>query len=379
MPSVLNVGTDDVLISQLKHHPKNANVGNVDAIKESLATNGFFGRVLVNKRTMHILAGNHRVKAAKELGWKKVPVEFVDVDAEAELRILLVDNKTARMGVDDDEKLLEILEELNTYEGGLSGTGYNDDDMSFLQDIINGEDEPLERTSRVSEVEEEEYDARETPWHYMHTKFPSDNDWGIPTLDLNQQARSVMTPIITWGAISRKKQFGGTYNMYTEDRRWENLWKDPTPIVKSGCTALTELNYSTNNDYADIQVLYDIYRKRWLSRYWQSYGIQIYVDLNLATDHFDKALIGVPQGWGAYASRFNVMFDRGTDVMEYQLAVAKERAGSTPLLVMLIGGGGKAKDYCRKNGYIWVPEQIEVNTGKTKNAIIIGEEERENV
>jgi len=99
----------------------------------------------------------------------------------------------------------------------------------------------------------------------------------------------------------------------------------------------------------------------------------------LATDHFDKALIGVPQGWGAYASRFNVMFDRGTEVMEYQLSVARERAGSTPLLVMLIGGGGKAKDYCRKNGYIWVPEQIEVNTGKTKNAIMIGEEERENV
>lgn len=84
MARSLNVSTETVDIQWLKHHPRNANKGDVDAIKKSLAVNGWYGSVVVNQKTNHILAGNHRVMAAKALGWSSVPVTWIDVTPEEE-------------------------------------------------------------------------------------------------------------------------------------------------------------------------------------------------------------------------------------------------------------------------------------------------------
>ena len=76
---IINKEIEQVAIDLLKHHPRNANHGDVEAIKKSLAVNGWYGSVVANLSTKHILAGNHRVMAAKALGWETVPVQWVDV------------------------------------------------------------------------------------------------------------------------------------------------------------------------------------------------------------------------------------------------------------------------------------------------------------
>ena len=127
---------EQVNIDLLKHHPRNANHGDVEAIKKSLAVNGWYGSVVANKRTKHILAGNHRVMAAKALGWDTVPVQWVDVTDEEELRILIVDNRTTRIGQDDTTKIADILSELANTPIGLDGTGYGASDLDALIDEI---------------------------------------------------------------------------------------------------------------------------------------------------------------------------------------------------------------------------------------------------
>ena len=82
---IVNLGHEDVEVGTLKHHPQNVNEGDIDAIVESIERNGFFGSVLVNKRTNHILAGNHRVLAAKRLGFISVPVTWIDGDFEVDI------------------------------------------------------------------------------------------------------------------------------------------------------------------------------------------------------------------------------------------------------------------------------------------------------
>ena len=129
---------EQVNIDLLKHHPRNANHGDVEAIKKSLAVNGWYGSVVANKRTKHILAGNHRVMAAKALGWDTVPVQWVDVTDEEELRILIVDNRTTRIGQDDTTKIADILSELANTPIGLDGTGYGASDLDALIDDIAG-------------------------------------------------------------------------------------------------------------------------------------------------------------------------------------------------------------------------------------------------
>ena len=155
MSRVINKDIEQVAIDLLKHHPRNANQGDVEAIKKSLAVNGWYGSVVVNTGTKHILAGNHRVMAAKALGWETVPVQWVDVTPEEELRILVVDNRTTRIGQDDTTKITDILAELANTPIGLEGTGYGAADLDALIDELAGMTEPAELLTDPDEVPEE--------------------------------------------------------------------------------------------------------------------------------------------------------------------------------------------------------------------------------
>jgi DNA modification methylase len=152
---IINKEIEQVAIDLLKHHPRNANQGDVEAIKKSLAVNGWYGSVVANLTTKHILAGNHRVMAAKALGWETVPVQWVDVTPEEELRILVVDNRTTRIGQDDTTKITDILAELANTPIGLEGTGYGAADLDALIDELAGMTEPAELLTDPDEVPED--------------------------------------------------------------------------------------------------------------------------------------------------------------------------------------------------------------------------------
>ena len=154
MSRIINREIEQVAIDLLKHHPRNANHGDVEAIKKSLAVNGWYGSVVANLSTKHILAGNHRVMAAKALGWETVPVQWVDVTPEEELRILVVDNRTTRIGQDDTPKITDILAELANTPIGLDGTGYSAVDLDALIDSLTGTGEPEELLTDPDEVPE---------------------------------------------------------------------------------------------------------------------------------------------------------------------------------------------------------------------------------
>lgn len=132
----INAMTAEVDIRLLKPHADNVNQGDVGAIVESIQRNGFYGRIVVNKRNNHILAGNHRYLAAKNLGFETIPVEYVDIDERDEVRLLLVDNRTTRLGVDDESGLAELLSTLIATEQGLSGTGFDDSDLDELIGLL---------------------------------------------------------------------------------------------------------------------------------------------------------------------------------------------------------------------------------------------------
>ncbi len=132
----INDETSEVDMRLLKPHEDNVNQGDVGAIIESIQRNGFYGRIVVNKRNNHILAGNHRYMAALNLGFETIPVQYVDVDERDEVRFLLVDNRTTRLGVDDETGLAELLSTLIATEQGLAGTGFDDGDLDELIGLL---------------------------------------------------------------------------------------------------------------------------------------------------------------------------------------------------------------------------------------------------
>jgi ParB-like chromosome segregation protein Spo0J len=132
-----------VSIRQLKHHPDNPRIGNVEAIAESLQAHGQYRPIVANRQTNHILAGNHTVKAARKLGWRNVNVTWVDVDERTELAVLVADNRLADLATYDEPLLIDLL----TSMPDLSGTGWSQDAVDELlrsQDVEfdGGTDKP---------------------------------------------------------------------------------------------------------------------------------------------------------------------------------------------------------------------------------------------
>lgn len=131
--TVINERTERVKLDRLELHPQNPRIGNVDAVLESIETNGFYGTIVAQKATGRILVGNHRYQAARLAGLERVPVVWVDVDDDTALRILLADNRTSDLAEYDDTRLREALEEIMESHGSLVGTGYDD---TFLEDLL---------------------------------------------------------------------------------------------------------------------------------------------------------------------------------------------------------------------------------------------------
>lgn len=132
IPPVLSQEYEMVNLERLQVHPRNVNQGDIGAIYESIAENGFYGACLVQRSTGYILAGKHRYLSAQGHGMAQVPVLWADVDDEHALRILLADNRTNRLGRDDDNLLAALLAELAESDKGLLGTGYDGDDLDRI-------------------------------------------------------------------------------------------------------------------------------------------------------------------------------------------------------------------------------------------------------
>lgn len=133
-----------VSVHDLTPHPKNPNRGRTDAIEESLQENGFFGAIVAQRSTGRVLVGHHRLEAAKEQGATQVPVLWVDVNDQRALKIMLADNRTAELAHRDAEALASLLSELNL-DGGLTGTGYEQDDLDkLLEELAPPDFQPSE-------------------------------------------------------------------------------------------------------------------------------------------------------------------------------------------------------------------------------------------
>lgn len=130
-PKIINDATVMVNVSDLAEHPRNPNRGDMERIGESIEADGFYGTIVAQKSTGHILVGNHRYRAAVELGLKTVPVTWVDIDDDQALRILVKDNRITEFGKRHTEALAELLKEIQA-ASSLAGTGYSEQDVEAL-------------------------------------------------------------------------------------------------------------------------------------------------------------------------------------------------------------------------------------------------------
>ncbi|WP_231951372.1 DNA modification methylase [Nocardia terpenica] len=124
-------------VAELSTFAGNPRRGDVDAIAASLQATGQYRPIVVNEgtltgRVMEVLAGNHTLLAARQLGWERVEAGVIDVDEQTARRIVAADNRTADLGDYDYTALFELLDGLDD----LAGTGYTPADFEKLAAAI---------------------------------------------------------------------------------------------------------------------------------------------------------------------------------------------------------------------------------------------------
>ena len=116
-------------MAELVEHPRNPRRrGSLEVIKESLNRNGQYTPITVNKRTRHVLRGNHTLRAARELGWNTISVYLIDIPEADEIPIVLVDNRSSDLATYDFPGLADLLAEVDE----LAGTGFEQADLKAL-------------------------------------------------------------------------------------------------------------------------------------------------------------------------------------------------------------------------------------------------------
>lgn len=174
-----------VPIEEVEQHPQNPNNGDVDVVAESILSNGFYNPVIVQESTGRIVAGNTRYAALLSLGETRIPVVTVDVTDEQALRLLIVDNRTAELGVRDGHELASLLKTLEKSEEGLIGTGFTPDDYTELRRLNHITEEG---TFRLHEVIQ--FEVGTTP--YIIVKGRMDDGGRLETFDADEANEHVV-------------------------------------------------------------------------------------------------------------------------------------------------------------------------------------------
>ena len=348
----------------LADNPRTIKKEDFERLVDSIKINGFWehqpmaleeqdGRFIV-------LSGNQRLKAVKKLKIKEVPtVLYSDLTDDERTDIIL------RSNINNGEWDSNILNTTPAFDGV---------DFDFIGLRLPQEEtkptktakksiaiSPTENEARENEdgddSDNEQDDDKEAFYRSMlkDVLYESDNIYEIPNLLLEQQAGKVELPLSPWGANNRLRKDVATYHFYVDDYRFEALFKDPIKLLTSNCKAVVEPNCSCHDQTPIAYGISLIYKKRWLSRYLQECGIKVYADLNVAHKFIEYNKMGIPKGYNAFFTRG---LDGWMESLKSDLQVAQEISGLERPNLIVYGGGDEIKNFCRKNGLLYITDFI---------------------
>jgi hypothetical protein len=152
----------------LKAHPRNYQKhpeSQLLHIIDSIETHGFYRNVVVAK-DMTILAGHGVTEAAIKMGLESIPVIKMDIEANdpRALKLLTGDNEISNLSEVNDRLLTELLKEvMNDQDLGLSGTGFDADQLASLLMITRPTSEVADKNEAAEWLGMPDWEVEPTP------------------------------------------------------------------------------------------------------------------------------------------------------------------------------------------------------------------------
>ena len=371
----------------LPTNPRKITKQELNTLMDSLRENGWWPHrpAAVERQPwtdkLVVLDGNQRLKAWRLLKKTAVPVvEYSELTDEERNDIIL------RGNINNGEWDIDLLQ-TEQFEGvdfeaiglkielpepaGLEPAVSKPAGLEPEQDS-HADGEPLqaglepEQDSHAGDEADSEQDMERVSFYQRllgDYVYPSDNEWGIPVLLKDNMPVHVELPINPWGAEARYKKMMTCYHFYVDDYRFDALFKDPMALLMSGCKQIVEPNCSIHDNTPAPFALWQIYRKRFLARYLQECGLQVFADLNVSHRFMEFNRLGIPDGYNAF-------FTRGVTGWENHLDLCLEQAqrisGCDCPNLNVYGGGKDIEEWCYRHQLPYIGEYI---GGKPKNNV----------
>ena len=352
----------------LKNNPRKITQESLNRLCDSIRDNGYWEHrpaavePIDGTDTYQVLDGNQRLKAMRRLKRKDMPcVIYTELTDEERNDIILRSNINNgewdtgllasdfapvvdfdAIGLDFEMPEFEPAVEPQQAPRGASADG------------VDGQ--PTDDDAAQQEADEQKEERMAFFFKMLGDYlYPTDNDYEIPLLLADNQPVHLELPFAPWGAEARYKKGITTYHFYVDDYRFEALYKDPIKLLESGCRAVVEPNNSIHDQTPAAYAIWQIYRKRYLARYLQECGLQVWVDLNVSPKFEQLNAKGIPQGYNAF-------FTRGVSgwqpTLDRHLLMAQRISGLEKPNLCVYGGGDDIKDWCREKGLLWVHEYM---------------------
>ena len=333
------------------------------------------GRSILLDKNNRIIAGNKSRQAAIATGITKVRIvdtegdeivavrrRDVDLDSKVGRELAFADNATQQVSLAWDETELQAVQA--DVEGfDIADFGFDIEDLPQVT-FPTGDDVHTNSSNNEESDNDEEEDETDPEKIDLYFKmlgdyvYPSNNEFDIPTLLMDNMPVHLELPLNPWGAEARYKKGITTYHFYVDDYRFEQLFKDPIKLLESGCKAIVEPNCSIHDQTPMAHAIWQTYRKRYLCRYLQECGMQIWVDLNVSP-HFEEInALGVPEGYNAFCTRGVTGWLNTT---ERHWEMAKRISGLDKPNMFVYGGGEEIEEWCKAHDLVYVNEFMNRN------------------
>ena len=153
-----------------------------------------------------------------------------------------------------------------------------------------------------------------------HALYPAANLYGIPMLKYTTAPEvNELVPFTSIGSLPRH-----ACHFFLDDYRFERVWNRPSiyvPRLSQFPVVLTP-DFSLYLDWPFSVNLWNVYRSRWLGRYWQEHGITVIPTVGWAGESsFSFCFQGIPVGSTVALSPPDV---RSSDVLYKFLAGFQE-------------------------------------------------------
>lgn len=330
--------------NQLKDNPANWRKHprrQIEALNASLKENGWAGALLYNEVTGRLIDGHARKLVS---GSQLVPVLIGRWTEEQERRVLATLDPISAMAETDTALLRKLTDQLDKDLDAAIGKMEEESRQTFqtVAKELNSEAEAIDYGAPASFFfplpKDEEKPKLENPKGKMpgtfRPKSRQEIDWDawnpsslldIPNLRPDMLG-TIPEPIVTWlgehdtpVCDNYLYVWGSTklvdvtahclVGFYTEDRRFEPVWDAPETytanLLTLGVNTLIAPNFSCYDGSHLALDVWQTYRSRWLSRYWQEAGLRIIPDLMLGNLVRDEAwrwrFAGIPKNAPAVA------------------------------------------------------------------------------